>query len=61
MRITVRHKNTEITLDESGINNSEKYTTMRYDDDLSKIHETIRIMAEEVKKLSELEISSLIK
>jgi hypothetical protein len=59
MRITVRHKNTEITLDESGINNSEKYTTMRYDD--AKIHETIRIIAEEVKKLSELEISSLIK
>lgn len=51
MKITVKHKDTEITIEESETQSKEYVTAMRYGDQNTRIQETLIVMAEQVLKL----------
>ena len=51
MRITIKHKDTEITVDEANTSEKDRLSTMRWDDQNKHIQETIIVMCEQIKKL----------
>lgn len=51
MKITVKHKETEITVSDHENLSSDNMATMRWDDQNKQIQETIVVMTEQVKKL----------
>lgn len=55
MKITVRHKETEVIIEEN-YNDTEKLTTMRYSDQNSYVHDTIKCIFDQINKLDDREL-----
>ena len=53
MKITVKHKDTEIIVCENENYTKDGVVSMRWSDQNKQIQETIIVMAEQVKKLAE--------
>ena len=53
MKLIVRHKDTEIIVCENENDPKDRVASMRWDDQNIRIQETIIVMAEQVKKLSD--------
>jgi hypothetical protein len=52
MKITVKHKDTEIIVSENENDTKDRVTSMRWSDQNKQIQETIIVMTEQVKKLT---------
>jgi hypothetical protein len=52
MKITVKHKDTEIIVSENENDTKDKVVSMRWSDQNKQIQETIIVMTEQVKKLT---------
>ena len=52
MKITVKHKDTEIIVSENENDTKDKITSIRWGDQNKHIQETIIVMTEQVKKLT---------
>jgi hypothetical protein len=53
MKITVKHKDTEIIVSENENDTKDRVTSMRWGDQNKQIQETIIVMTEQVKKLAD--------
>ena len=53
MKITVKHKDSQIIVSESDNIGKDKTATMRYADQNMQIQDTIKVMVEQILKLSE--------
>jgi hypothetical protein len=52
MKITVKHKDTEIIVSENENDTEDRVVSMRWGDQNKQIQETIIVMTEQVKKLT---------
>tara|TARA_B110000008_G_scaffold169618_1_gene169412 strand:+ start:215 stop:382 length:168 start_codon:yes stop_codon:yes gene_type:complete len=53
MKITIRHKGTEIIVSENENDTKDRVASMRWSDQNKQIQETIVVMADQIKKLLE--------
>ena len=53
MKITVKHKDTEIIVCENENDTKDRVVSMRWSDQNKQIQETIIVMAEQVQKLAD--------
>ncbi len=53
MKITVKHKDTEIIVCENENDTKDRVSSMRWSDQNKQIQETIIVMTEQVKKLAD--------